>query len=155
MNRELEETIQVLQTALTSPLIYGEYRDAIVMAIEELKAKTEGDLISRQDAIKIVDQFSRAEMFHYMESLELDVRATHICHSAIEAVGTIKEQIESLPSAEPRTGKWIKYDSTYHTAICSRCEKVTMFETWDGKVRPYDFCPNCGSRNVREDGEEE
>ena len=64
------------------------------------------DLISRQDAVRIVDQFSREEMFHYMKSLELDVRATQICHSAIEAVGTIKEQIEALPSADRPTG-WI------------------------------------------------
>jgi len=31
-----EEAIQVLQTALTSPFIYGEYADAIRMAIEAL-----------------------------------------------------------------------------------------------------------------------
>ncbi len=34
MNRE--EAIQVLQTALTSPFIYGNYEDAIGMAIEAL-----------------------------------------------------------------------------------------------------------------------
>ena len=33
-----EEAIQVLQTALTSPFIYGEYADAINMAIEALSA---------------------------------------------------------------------------------------------------------------------
>lgn len=58
------------------------------------------NLISRQDAIKIIDQFSREEMFHYMESLELDVKATQICFDAVNAVGTIKEQIEALPSAD-------------------------------------------------------
>ena len=31
-----EEAIQVLQTALTSPFIYGEYADAIEMAIHAL-----------------------------------------------------------------------------------------------------------------------
>ena len=31
-----EEAIQVLQTALTSPFIYGEYAEAIEMAIEAL-----------------------------------------------------------------------------------------------------------------------
>ncbi len=36
MNRE--EAIQVLQTALTSPFIYGEYADAIEMAIEALSS---------------------------------------------------------------------------------------------------------------------
>lgn len=32
-----EEAIQVLQTALTSPLIYGEYAEAINMAIKALE----------------------------------------------------------------------------------------------------------------------
>jgi hypothetical protein len=35
-----EEAIQVLQTALTSPFIYGKYAEAIDMAIEALQAKT-------------------------------------------------------------------------------------------------------------------
>ena len=35
-----EEAIQVLQTALTSPFIYGEYADAINMAIEALQTGT-------------------------------------------------------------------------------------------------------------------
>ena len=35
MNRE--EAIQVLQTALTSPFIYGEYADAIGIAIKALQ----------------------------------------------------------------------------------------------------------------------
>lgn len=34
-----EEAIQVLQTALTSPFIYGEYADSINMAIEALENK--------------------------------------------------------------------------------------------------------------------
>ena len=33
-----EEAIQVLQTALTSPFIYGEYAEALDMAIEALNA---------------------------------------------------------------------------------------------------------------------
>ena len=40
-----EEAIQVLQTALTSPLIYGEYADAISMAIEALEDRPTGKWI--------------------------------------------------------------------------------------------------------------
>lgn len=54
--------------------------------------------------------------------------------------------IEAL-KAEPKMGKWVKHDSVYHTAICSECEKVTMFEVWGGEEKPYDYCPNCGSYN--------
>lgn len=47
-----EEAIQVLQTALTAPFIYGEYAEAIDMAIEALRNCSEipnGSLIRRQD----------------------------------------------------------------------------------------------------------
>ena len=37
-----EEAIQVLQTALTAPFIYGEYADAIGMAIEALSEPKTG-----------------------------------------------------------------------------------------------------------------
>ena len=96
------------------------------------------DLISRADAIRIVDQFSREEMFHYMESLELDVRATQICHSAIEAVGTIKEQIEALPSAD-RTGHWIKESYIGWRYECPLCGHVMVSD------EVLDFCPSCGA----------
>lgn len=118
------------------------------------------DLISRQAAIRIVDQFNREEMFHYMESLELDVRATQICHSAIEAVGTIKEQIEALPSAEPKTGKWIIRDNPgtgWYRVTCSECgEDVTsvipMIGFFPNAKAIWNYCPDCGSYNG---GEEE
>lgn len=40
-----EEAIQVLQTALTSPFIYGEYADAISMAIKALSEQKTGKWI--------------------------------------------------------------------------------------------------------------
>lgn len=40
-----EEAIQVLQTALTSPFIYGEYAEAIDMAIESLSDRSTGEWI--------------------------------------------------------------------------------------------------------------
>ena len=119
------------------------------------------DLISRQDAVRIVDQFSREEMFHYMKSLELDVRATQICHSAIEAVGTIKEQIEALPSADRPTG-WIpvserlpKEDGYYlvtwedEDGRCTLCDYYRVqfgfgkcVKAWMTLPEPY----NCGAQ---------
>ena len=42
-----EEAIQVLQTALTSPFIYGEYAEAIDMAIEAL-TKLQGEWIKHK-----------------------------------------------------------------------------------------------------------
>ena len=42
---ERDEAIQVLQTALTSPFIYGEYADAIGMAIEALSEQKTGEWV--------------------------------------------------------------------------------------------------------------
>lgn len=79
MNREREEAIQVLQTALTSPLIYGEYADAIGMAVEELKAPT--GFISKQDV--------KWQIQEWINELS-------------EAI----DMLDSIPSADPKTG-WI------------------------------------------------
>lgn len=54
---------------------------------------------------------------------------------------------------EPKRGKWISRDPYWHTAICSNCNKVTMFEEWDDAVLEYHFCPNCGA-DMREREEE-
>ena len=91
-----EEAIQVLQTALTSPFIYGEYADAIGMAIEALQAdyskilKTtlNGDLISRADAIDALGD--EPEVWNDTDA-EWAERDSWVLH---------KVAIESLPSAE-------------------------------------------------------
>ena len=93
-----DEAIQVLQTALTSPFIYGEYADAIDMAIEALtqgsrKVTQEStqDLISRQDAISAIEAEIRCA------DREEDVSGLTLAESMIDL----------LPSAEPKTGEWI------------------------------------------------
>lgn len=135
-------------------------------AIKYIKSRCIGSAEERDGT-----QWSEA-MWMAIEALQCNEMCEECRNAMNEMIAKIQKKIAEGPkckqclhnpehpfttnrSVEQKTGKWIKYDSTYRTAICSRCEKVTMFETWDGKVRPYDFCPNCGSRNVREDGEEE
>lgn len=61
------------------------------------------------------------------------------------------EIIENLPSAEPKTGKWVsekrRYksedgnDYTYFISHCSECG-VRRRIGWQG----VNFCPNCGAK---------
>lgn len=60
-----------------------------------------------------------------------------------------KAAIESLPSAEPKTGEWINRSMNicypeWERYTCSECGKHSYI---------YDYCPNCGARMKRVDDE--
>lgn len=57
----------------------------------------------------------------------------------------IEREINAIPSAEPLV--WSDEDASWK---CGRCDCV--FEEIDWKPN-YNFCPNCGAKMVREDGE--
>ena len=67
-----------------------------------------------------------------------------------EAIEAWKEKHET---ADRPQGEWISQNLYWHTAICSNCNKVTMFEEWNEEVIEYDFCPNCGCRMKGADDE--
>ena len=119
MTREM--AIQVLQTALTAPFIYGEYAEAINMAIEALQVKTEGDPISRQGAID--------------------------CVRWGDSVTNVINRINALPSADRPPGRWVNRErcqvdeDAYEVATCSECGAEITIEY------PHDsYCPNCGTK---------
>ena len=54
--------------------------------------------------------------------------------------------LERLPSAQPKTGKWISADAIFGGVpfYCSECGESTL-DTVMGKPR-YNFCPMCGAK---------
>ena len=102
--------------------------------------KSKLDLISRQDAIEAIERKAYR-------------------HTYLDQIISI---IDSLPSAEPKTGKWIEvevfpevYDiegvKTWGSEMqCDQCG--FRFTAIEGHIRQYNYCPNCGSYNG---GEEE
>lgn len=85
------------------------------------------DLISRQDAIKVCDDYY--------------------------SITNIKNKIKELPSVnpQPKTGHWIAQDiHNCHTNFkCSECDYIHSFMHLYGKpTADYTYCPNCGARMV-------
>lgn len=88
------------------------------------------DLISRQDAIEVVQNR------HMMLSKEKVL---------------LINDLEELPSVEPKRGKWIRTGSgsLYDHYECSECGKAPKWECMGDnrwKIAFTDFCPNCGAK---------
>ena len=100
-----------------------DYDEAFRMAIEALKVKTNGDTISRADAMGAVQDHFNADGFKgYCDGQQM------------------MDRIKALPSAEARpTGEW--KPKNHHTDYCSNCG----FEETQWRTADYNFCPSCGA----------
>lgn len=79
------------------------------------------DLISRQAAIDAVNRAATKEAARW--------------------------SIQELPSAKPKTGKWVRVDEKpyfrkhFHKVCCSNCNEEG-YKKWN-------YCPNCGTKMQR------
>ena len=82
------------------------------------------DLISRQAAIKTA------------------IKAADIWDGGynLERERIITKELEKVPTAQPKMGKWLHTDDMYETLICSVCD----YDTQD--YIDYPYCPNCGAK---------
>lgn len=99
------------------------------------------DLISRQDAIDILDAFQvkveNGEEFSYSWA---------------------RMRMTELPSVHPerKTGRWIYGEHDVTMCDGYHCSECGFFVPWDYKrkfidfIKDYNFCPNCGSPMVKE-----
>jgi hypothetical protein len=91
-----------------------------------------GDLISRQDAIDALGE--EPEIWNDTEE-EWAYR-----NAWVEHISALK----SLPSAEPKTGKWVLKE---HLWECDQCGcRINRANPLKGNVWNYNFCHNCGAR---------
>lgn len=71
----------------------------------------------------------------------------------------VNEILASLPTAEPKTGEWIiatgMMPPEFHCHhCCSECGNFANMEPPFGNREDLSkFCPHCGAKMVREDGE--
>ena len=119
------------------------------------------DLISRQAALDIINQYDSASIKLFGEP--------------IRGLASILADIEDLPSAQPeydldgyssrlwkaayergkqdaeqerKTGRWVATPSTYH--YCSLCRMAAHLDYYGNEVTS-NFCPNCGAQMVEDD----
>lgn len=99
------------------------------------------DLISRADAI---ERFCECGT-----SLE---RQGKTIITMVDAKYAFIETLESLPSAEPKTGEWVKVideETPNLTKWHYECDQCGAGR-WEEGQR---YCQNCGAMMIREDGE--
>ena len=95
------------------------------------------DCISRQSAVDALNEYFARIGKLKRRGLTKGEKAIRL-----DTVGTIK----TLPSAEPKRGRWISADAIFGGVpfYCSECGENTR-DTVMGKPR-WNFCPNCGCR---------
>ena len=140
----MEELIKRLERVIATgaPDKDGMHPISAEMVLEVVKGLSEHgtnlaevgtDLISRQAAIDIIEDFPHGDVWN-VESME-------------EMVYRIKQ----LPTIQPKRGKWIRTGSgsLYDHYECSECGKAPKWECMGNnrwKIAFTDFCPNCGAK---------
>lgn len=125
--------------------------DTAIEALRYSEFPNSSDCISRQAAIDVLtESLNKIPMINNTtnEMIRRDERITCI------------HEIIRLPSAEPKTGKWIIQDNPktgWYKVECSECDEdvtsnIPMIGFFPHCKPLWDFCPHCGA-DMR--GEEE
>lgn len=90
------------------------------------------DLIDRQAAIVAIEK-AKTVKSEYGEHFVVKLNA--------------QMNIELLPPAQQKTGKWMPDTMCYYEErfICSECKRNYKVDTCMGKPT-WNYCPNCGAR---------
>ncbi len=115
------------------------------------------DTISRQDAIDILNEQIK-QCDKALDSFDISMRDEYAIKVERASLIAYREQIEALPPAQPKRGKWVVFPvddrlgrrTGHHLIQCPHCG--FRKQIWHSSKMPL-FCEGCGS-DMRE-GEQE
>ena len=88
------------------------------------------------------------------ESIDSCDTGRHEHYYGTGIIAVRKEDIDAMPTIQPKRGRWISADAIFGRVpfYCSECGENTL-DTVMGKPR-WNFCPNCGCAMNEDDTNE-
>lgn len=151
------EAITELVRIWHSPHLDLSLKAGLAEVIETLKEKNQSDSLVRDDAENCKESESKLDLISRQDAIDvLEERLRANGYSNTALVSELNRSIGylmRLPSAEPKTGEWVKRQTIGDVsfAYCSECGEPILH----GRTSPlWNFCPNCGTKMYK-DGEDE
>lgn len=108
--------------------------------IEQLPS-ADSNAIQRIQRVGSVDLISRQAVLHYPIRLD-HYDEEHGNRDFVLGIESVMEYVESLPSAEPKTGHWIYHENDM---CCVRWDKWECSECHKRVENKSEYCPHCGA----------
>ena len=99
------------------------------------------ELIKKSDAIEAIEDTT---WYHQNRNKDMVSGANSDEHQAWYKADDVYKALETVPTIEPKRGRWIPVDNGHHVR-CSECGRCGFASD--------NFCPNCGARMKGADDE--
>lgn len=133
-----DKAIAELARIWHSPHLDLSLKTGLAEAIDTLKESNLNDSLVRDDAENCKESKSKLDLIRREDAIEAVDRVdeAHMRLKGRPMLGwcTLLDEIESIPSAEPKTGHWIDEETNY---LCSECHRGCWVNS--------DYCPWCGA----------
>lgn len=160
------EAIAELVRIWHSPHLDLSLKASLGEVIETLKEKNQSNFLVRDEADDCKESESKLDLISRQDAIEAllkafsDSETVRVESGAYWHHGTVLSILKSLPSAEPKTGEWIKATGMMPPEFhghhcCSECgDFANMGAPLGNREDLSRYCPNCGAKMYK-GGEDE